>query len=345
MAGGAIGGPVGFVGGAIGGAILGDKLFGGTELPADDQPGNGGGDLKPEAAKGPKKIIKRVQKNQPFEITVRPAATVDECFIEARGVEYHVITASELEELGIKQMSNLQARVADYTHSWPEDAVCYGKCGGFDLYDKYGYEPVHILLKPVSWKVAKFNVDQQSIYNQTTCTNNSSVTSTFNTGCTCQVQEIVTMTSTNTRSIGIQSKFKYDFGLPGIGGGEHEITISGSMSFAETNTKTTSVTAGSTYGVSVTLKPHESCHIGIAMSRGDVTFEVKYKVELSGYIACNWRDKWKGHHFWFFPVNHILHPDPSAVGFTQFLTCGFFCKAELVVEDEKERHKAIYYQS
>lgn len=107
--------------------------------------------------------------------------------------------------------------------------------------------------------------------------------------------------------------------------------MSYSHTWGESKTESTSVTVGSTQGVSVPLDPGQSVDVQLTASRGVMKVRIVYDAYLTGDLAVNYSDTYKGHHFYALDCASVLARSgmPTSKQITEDIEIGYFSNAKV----------------
>lgn len=153
-----------------------------------------------------------------------------------------------------------------------------------NMYEKYGKAPVSVVYTPVSARIVSMSPEAAYEYDQD-FSNISSVDATFNCSLSESVTNSVSTTKTEGDSLGVSQAVKYGVSFLGTGA-EGTTTGSYQHTWGETDQNTTTITIGSSSGLSVVLKPGEKVTARLSASRSKLVAEVTYDVTLDGFVCA-----------------------------------------------------------
>jgi len=231
----------------------------------------------------------------------------DKSSIKVTGSLLKVITEEQRELFGMGD-AQLKQKVNDYFGKAPNDVYTSDPTPWNNLYKSYGWEEVHVLLKPVSAEIIGVTSDPVILATKT-LSNTSNITGEFHTSISENVTNSFGSTTTNSLSTTINEEVSY--GIEGIAGGK--IGFEFTSEFSETTSKDYASTVGAESGVTVTLKPDESVIAKLSSFRGTLNARVKYEASLHGSVALNYNPTFKGHHFWGLGVGSIMGPTKQII--------------------------------
>lgn len=209
------------------------------------------------------------------------------------GDQSHVITDEEVAAWGLDDHT-LKAAVEKYFGKRPDDVFLHSPTPWNDLYKKYGWSEVTTGLKVYEAKIVKAEADPTTVATRK-FTNDSSVATTFN----CAISETVTDTAltnwSKTETFSATGTVKYNFGVPGW---EASLALGYTYAWGQGGSESKAITVGSSTGLMVTLQPGQSVDALLQAERGKIEVGIVYLLGLSGHLAVNYTDSYKGHHFW-----------------------------------------------
>lgn len=238
--------------------------------------------------------------------------------IAVTGSQYGLMSPEQRE---VFDMSDLQLmhKVNDYFGHMPIHGVYINDPSNGNMYDKYGWEPVKVLLKPVSAYVDQVHSIPKVLRTQTFINNSTEDAVKFHAAITHTVSD--SFDSTFSKSKASTRGQEISYGIKGIGGdggsGGHfggKTSFSFTTVFGEAYSTSHMSKIGSMSGFEVTVKPLSSKIAELSSYQGTLTAKVTYEASLSGRIAANYNptvsdpsNPLKGkHHYWNFDVNAIM---------------------------------------
>ncbi len=276
-----------------------------------------------------------------LSVTIKAGETAATSSVQATGSVQHIITDTERESFNI-QDSSLKNAVKAYFGKKPNDAYLHSPTPWDDLYKRYGWSQVQVIMRPISSTVTGITSNPTIIATKN-FTNSSSHKATFNAGISDQVTDTVESNWSQTNTISVSQSVSYEVGFLGSGGGG-ETSFSYSREWGEGGSKSTSVTVGSETGVSVDLDPGESIEAVLSASRGKMKVRIVYEAYLTGQTAINYNPRYKGHHFWALPINSVMSSGglSTTMQFTEDIELDFYSDASIEIRDSKNDRKMLY---
>jgi len=256
--------------------------------------------------------------------------------VHATGSVRHVITAKERTtfRLGDKQLKDY---VKAFFGKSPTDAYLHSPTKWHDLYERYSWPQVEMLLVVRDARILEIT-SQPVIVTSSEFANNSSHAGTFEVG----VSDTVTNTTAFSWSLGgtltIGQSLEVGIGLEGTGI-KGEASWSYSQSWGIGGQKSKSITVGSSSSVSVELEPGEAIVATLSASRGVMKVRIRYNAYLIGSTAVNYKNKFKGHHFFSLPISGVMSKGGATnlVESTEDIEIGYYANSKIELTDKKTK--------
>jgi hypothetical protein len=267
-------------------------------------------------------------------ITISIVAGADQAHssVNATGSIQHIITDKEVKTFGI-QDSALKNAVGKYFGKNPNDAYLHSDTPWNDLYKTYGWPEVQTVLVVQDAKITGIT-SQPVVVATRTFTNQSSKKAVFDASISDQVSNTTESNWSETNTIEVTQTFKYNVSFLGAGGGG-ETSMSYSHEWGKGGSESTSVTVGSSSGVSVELNPGESIEAQLTASRGVMKVRITYRAQLIGNTAINYNPTFKDHHFWALDIAGVMQAGGlnNSIQFTEDIEVGYFSNAKIELRD------------
>jgi hypothetical protein len=263
-----------------------------------------------------------------INIHVNAGDTAEESYIHASGSIQFVIDEENTKKFGLSD-GDLKNLVKEYFGKKPNDAFLHSPTPWNDLYKRYNWPQVKVVLVPTSAEILSLT-SKPVIVASKIFKNDSTQTGTFDTS----ISQSVTNTSSSSWSysnqISVGQKISYGISYLGTGGGG-ETSFSYSLTLGESNTESESVTVGTNDGVKVTLEPNESVEAILSASRGVLKARITYQAYLTGCTAINYSHSYKGHHFWALPITSVLKHSgkPYMMKVTEDMEVGYYSNSSI----------------
>ncbi|MFD2565698.1 hypothetical protein [Aquimarina rubra] len=253
--------------------------------------------------------------------------------VNASGSVQHVITSEERTtfKLGDKQLKDA---VKKYFGKSPNDAYLHSPTPWGDLYKKYSWPQVQMVLVVQSAEILGITSEPVIVKTQD-FTNNSSKKGTFNVA----ISESLNNTTSSNWSTGgtltIGQKFSYGVKFLGAGA-EGETSLSYSQSWGIGGQESKSITVGSTSGVSVELDPGESVVAELSASRGVMKVRIRYNAYLIGNTAVNYNPTYKKHHFWSLGIGGVMSKGgvSNSIKSTEDIEIGYYSNSKIELKNK-----------
>ncbi|MFC5724167.1 ETX/MTX2 family pore-forming toxin [Streptomyces gamaensis] len=254
-------------------------------------------------------------------VDIKAGETAASSRISASGSEYHVISDVERNTFKVTD-APLKSAVERYFGRRPNDAYVKSPTPWGDLYRTYGWQEVTTNLTVQRAEIIGISSQPVIVANKI-LRNNSSVPADFDAGISQQVSNTVSSSWSTGGSFTVGQKFTYKVEFLGTGGGG-ETSLSYTQSWGVSETKTHTVTVGSTSGVRVRLEPGQAVRVNLTASRGTLRTRVTYRGSLTGRTAVNYNPAYQGHHFWGLSIGAVLGSGALNPISTEDITVGFY---------------------
>lgn len=277
----------------------------------------------------------------PVDVSVTAGPDKNTSKVVVGGSEQHVITNDERKTFNLED-SSLKKAVGAYFGKEPNDAYLSSPTPWGDLYKTYSWPQVQTVFVAESAEILAITSEPVIVKTQDFI-NSSSKKGVFNVSITESVQNTSSSTWSTSGTLTISRKINVGIEFLGIGGSA-ENTLSYSQSWGIGETKTLSVTIGSSSGVQVTLDPGESVTAVLSASRGSMKVRIRYRAYLIGSTAVNYNPTYKDHHFWALPIADVM----KAGGIsnenlsTQDMSIGYYSNSKVELKDKEGTVKASY---
>ncbi|CAB3232697.1 unnamed protein product [Arctia plantaginis] len=203
-----------------------------------------------------------------------------------------------------------------------------------DVFEKYGWEIVRKTVTPIEARVVGINSKPVAFGNSEYVNNHESLSVTYSTSLTHQVEETVghTWSQGGEVGVGIKIEFSVNFGVASAGGSH---SMSYTASWGEETSKSRAVTLGTTSTILVEVPPKKMVIASLQATEGTMDIEIKYKSRLDGRVFCNYPNKFQGHYFYSMPLKSLLNTIglPVEKYSTERISIGFYSTARLVVSN------------
>ncbi len=254
--------------------------------------------------------------------------------VNATGTVQHVIKDKEKTtfHLGDKQLKDA---VKAYFGRKPNDAYLHSPTPWGDLYKKYNWSQVQMVLVVQSAEILEITSEPIIVKTQE-FTNNSSQKGTFNVSISDSVNNTTSSNWSTGGTLTIGQKFSYGVKFLGTGAGG-ETSLSYSQSWGVGGQESKSITVGSSSSVSVELDPGESVLAELSASRGVMKVRIRYNAYLIGHTAVNYNPTHKGHHFWGLGIRGVMSKGgiSNSVKSTEDIEVGYYSNSKIELKDKK----------
>lgn len=219
------------------------------------------------------------------------------------GSQADVISNEERKTFNLDD-AKLKEAVRAYFGKKPDGAYLHSPTPFGDLYSTYNWNQVIRTLVPKSARILKITSEPQIVMQQL-FENNSSKPELFNMGIHQDVQETVSSSWSQPQELNIDQDISYGFDIK-------PLNRDGKTSFAYTSKygqdykKSRTVKVGATSSMNLLLQAGQAAMATLEATRGTMTVEIEYEANLSGVVAVNYDETYKGHKFWALDVRGVM---------------------------------------
>lgn len=228
--------------------------------------------------------------------------------------------------------SNLKNGVQAYFGKYPQDTFVRSPTPWGDLYESFGWSEVVRTLVPKTGRIVKISSEPMVLLQQI-FENNSSKPAMFNVGISQAVATTVSSKWTKGGELSIEQEINYEFDIEVAETGSRSLSYS--SLWGETAEKSQTVTVGSSSAMELMLQPGQTVVAQLEATKGSMLVEISYEASLSGAVAVNYDDVYKGHHFWGLDVNAVMtHGNiKNMLMSKEVIEIDFYSNAKVVVND------------
>mgnify|MGYP000471764697 CR=1 FL=1 len=252
--------------------------------------------------------------------------------VEATGETKHIITDKERGTFGIGD-GGLKDAVEAYFGKQPNDAYLHSPTPWGDLYKRYNWPQVKLVLRPQSARITDVTTSKQAL-TEHEFDNDTDQPATFHADLKQEETETASSSWSETDTISVSQSINYGIEYKGasIGG---ETSMSYSHQWGRGGSESQSVTVGTTSGVSVKVDPHSSLKAVLSASKEEMKIRIKYRAHLAGRTAVNYNPTYRDHHFWGLSIRPVLQAAGKSATreFTEDMTLGYYTDAHIKLED------------
>lgn len=220
--------------------------------------------------------------------------------------------------------------------AYPTDVFLRSPTPWNDLYSSYNWAQVQQNLIPLSATILE-STSSPSILKKSQLENESSSEAWFDSSITQTVSNTVSSSWSQSHKISVGQKITYSFKLGDSASVGGETSFSYDHTWGSEESKSQTVTLGSSDGTRVLLQPNEKRLVELSADRGTLKVRVQYRASLTGLMAVNYKKKYKGHHFYGFKVANVMAANAisNSLQNTQDLTFEYYTNAKIVLKDLK----------
>lgn len=268
------------------------------------------------------------------DISINVIASEDESErqIHVSGSDIAVISDDEINTFKLSD-EKLKSAVASYNGKRPDDVYLKSPTPWNDLYKTYQWMQVNRVLKPIRAKMSSIQFKPVIVltqhFNNTSCS-----PAIFKAYIRQQVEDtIASIWETNGQlTTGLNISYGIEFLAMAVSG---KASFNYFSKWGENIMKSQSVTVGSETGLEITLQPKQRAQAKLFATRGEMKIKIDYEASLEGFLAVNYEDGFKGHHFHGLDVNLVLRAGGfnSSVFSSEEIVIGYYSDSEVMVQD------------
>ncbi|XP_075987947.1 U-megalopygitoxin(8)-Mo12-like isoform X2 [Anticarsia gemmatalis] len=279
------------------------------------------------------------------KIEVQVIATEDDSQrqIHVSGSDVTVVGDNEIQTFNLYE-GKLKEAVKNYYGKEPDDIFLKSPTPPLgDLYKKYGWKPVSRILKPISAKM--LGVKYKPLLVLTKIFNNTSSNPMIIKEYARQNVENTIASTWNTKEellTSLNISYGFDLIATSVSG---TATITYTSNWGESVMKSEMVTVGSETALEMTLHPNQSAIVEIFATVGRMEVQIDYEASLDGFIAVNYENIYKNHHFSALDVNSVLLAGgmQRSLLSSEVITLGYYSESEIVFRDRNTNDILNYF--
>lgn len=202
-------------------------------------------------------------------------------------------------------------------------------------YQEYGWQPVTLILQPVSAvftgiKVADASLASHEVTNETHKTVNVDVAFTTQKDNTAETNWSRTSTLSVSQSVSFGIRF---FGA--------DTSVSFSQAWQQGGSQSQTISIGSSVSIFYELDPGETIVVTNWGDIGTATVKITYRANLSGLVFANYSSRYRDHHFWGLPINSVLNTlgRPNWITIEQDLHLKSYLYSKTIVKSKSKPDK------
>lgn len=240
--------------------------------------------------------------------------------------------------------ANLKSAVEKFFGKRPKDVFVKSPTPWNDLYKTYNWPQVQRVLKVHDAKILEIDAKPE-VLAENELVNHSKKTGTFNASLTTNVTNEVHHEWHKSDTIGFDVKIDSGevsgelgieegiIGKLGIRLAKTELGFRYEHTWGSSHGDSHQTSIGTAQGVEVTLDPGEKVLAQLIASKGTMKVRITYEVSLIGYTAVNYYPRYKGHHFWAFPINEVMKAAglSNSVRVVEDINISFYSKGRIVL--------------
>ncbi|XP_057330722.1 spherulin-2A-like [Microplitis mediator] len=259
-------------------------------------------------------------------ITVEIQAGKDKesSIVNAEGEETRIISDEDIKAFGITE-DELKAAVSSYMGQEPDDVYLRSPTPWGDLYKSYNKPEVTTTLRVFSSKLSKFD-KKLTVVEGVGMTNGDCPELDVCQTIEKTVKNTVSSKWSKNSEIKLGQTISYKVGP--VGG---ETSIDYTNSWGNDNFEEDSVEIKSTISARVAVRPNSHFYLLLTSSKGVLEAEIVHEASLDGVVAVNYSEPYKGHHFYFLPIDAVMNQAgiSNSVKITETIKAGLHGMTEI----------------
>lgn len=200
--------------------------------------------------------------------------------------------------------ATLNDAVRAYFGKKPDSAYVRSPTPWGDLYSTYDWSQVIRTLVPKSARILKITSEPQIVM-QKVFENNSSKPELFNVGIYHDVEETVSSSWSQPQELNINEDISYAFDIQSSKG-KGKTSFAYTSKYGQNYMKSRTVKVGATSSMNLLLQAGQAAMATLEATRGTIILEIEYEANLSGAVAVNYDETYKGHNFWALDVRGVM---------------------------------------
>ncbi|CAK1549366.1 unnamed protein product [Leptosia nina] len=247
--------------------------------------------------------------------------------VSFRGTSTDVISDKDREIFQLTD-TNLKKGVHVLFDETPDDVFIKNPTPWGDLHDQYGWDEVKTVLKPIFGRLVSKKSERQTVAKQT-YDNKSAILANFTANFTRPLQETINIIWVDSE-LSVHENISHEFELFKFGGKQQFLSAPWGVDTTKMETFRMS-----SEKVETVVEPGQSVTVEIKLTKTVLTIEVVYEATLTGKVAINYENKFRGHHFWSVGVNEVLSRIglKNSIKSKEVIDIVFYSKEEQIFSD------------
>ncbi|XP_057330776.1 uncharacterized protein LOC130671093 [Microplitis mediator] len=264
-------------------------------------------------------------------VEIQASKSKESSIINAEGEETRIISDEDIKAFGITE-DELKAAVSSYMGQEPDDVYLRSPTPWGDLYKSYNKPEVTTSVRVFSSKLLEVSSKPTVVrtvkwenHMQNRLRDHQTIEKT--------VKNTVSSKWSENTEIKLGQKINYKVGP--VGG---ETSIDYTNSWGKDHFKEDVVAVKSTISASVTIRPNQRLYLHLVSSKDVLEAEIVHEASLDGVVAVNYSEPYKGHHFYFLPIDAVMKQAgiSNSVKTTERIEAGFHGYTEIIVSEDPE---------
>lgn len=236
--------------------------------------------------------------------------------------------------------AKLKEAVKAYFGKKPDTAYVRSPTPFGDLYSTYDWSQVIRTLVPKSARILKITSEPQIVMQQM-FENNSSKPKLFNMGIQQDVQETVSSSMSQPQGLNINEDISYELDIQSSK--RNGKALAYTSKYGQNYKKSRSVKVGPTSPMNLLLKAGQAAIATLEATQGTVTVEIEYEANLSGTVAVNYDETYKGHNYWALDVREVMEKGNlmNKMRSKEVIEINFYVNPKVSVYDRDHQEKIM----
>lgn len=251
--------------------------------------------------------------------------------IDFNGSDTEVISETEEKTFHLNE-DRLKMSAENFFGNKPSDVFLHSPTPFGDLYQTYNWDEVKRTMKPKNGRILNITNEMRTIMSKNFM-NTETKPITFNIGLKKHLENTVSSFWTKNGDLTMNKGINYAIYL-----GNETVTYT---SLWGLNTEKSVTTVIGSDDMQISLLPGQSVTTELRVMQLNLAIEMEYMTSLSGSVATNYMQGYKGHHYWALDVDELMAANgmKNEVMSTETIEMIFYTNPQMVVLDTKTGEK------
>ncbi|XP_013145402.1 PREDICTED: spherulin-2A-like [Papilio polytes] len=251
--------------------------------------------------------------------------------IDFNGSDTEVISETEEKTFHLNE-DRLKMSAENFFGNKPSDVFLHSPTPFGDLYQTYNWDEVKRTMKPKNGRILNITNEMRTIMSKN-FVNTETKPITFNIGLKKHLENTVSSFWTKNGDLTMNKGINYAIYL-----GNETVTYT---SLWGLNTEKSVTTVIGSDDMQISLLPGQSVTTELRAMQLNLAIEMEYMTSLSGSVATNYMEGYKGHHYWALDVDELMAANgiKNEVMSTETIEMIFYTNPQMVVFDTKTGEK------